>query len=121
MTTKIIIADDDPVAIKLLSAILTSEENLVIIKTVDNGRAAVEAVAAEKPDIICLDINMPGGTGTEVIPDIIEVHPEIKIIMISGCATMNLVNLSIDKGAKDFIIKPFDYEKVMAIVSRVNK
>lgn len=116
MTTKIVIADDDPVAVKLLSAILNSDDSLEIIDAVSDGKKAVVSCKEHKPDVICLDINMPGMTGTEAIPEIIRVSPETRIIMISGCATMNLVNTSIESGAEDFIIKPFDYEKVMAIL-----
>jgi response regulator of citrate/malate metabolism len=52
------------------------------------------------------------------IPEIRIASPETRIIMISGCATMNLVNSSLEAGAEDFIIKPFDFEKVMAILKK---
>jgi YesN/AraC family two-component response regulator len=116
MSTKIVIADDDSIAIKLLSAILNSDDGLSIVDVIGNGKDAITSCEEHKPDIICLDINMPGMTGTEAISEIITVSPGTRIIMISGCATMNLVNSSLDLGAEDFIIKPFDYEKVMAII-----
>ena len=116
MTIKIVIADDDNIAIKLLSAILNSEDSIEIVDVVENGKDAITSCEAKTPDVICLDINMPGMSGTEAISEIIKVSPKTRIIMISGCATMNLVNSSLDLGAEDFIIKPFDYEKVMAII-----
>lgn len=116
MTTKIVIADDDNIAIKLLSAILNSDDSLEIVDVVENGKDSITSCEKHTPDIICLDINMPGMSGTEAISEIIKVSPTTRIIMISGCATMNLVNSSLDLGAEDFIIKPFDYEKVMAII-----
>lgn len=115
---KIIIADDDPIAIKMLSAILNSDDSIEIVSTISDGEQAIEACRDNNPDLICLDVNMPVMTGIEAIPEIIRVSPSTRIVMISGCATMNLVNQSIDSGADDFIIKPFDYEKVMAIIAR---
>jgi len=115
---KVIIADDDPISIKLLSAILQSDDTIEIVDTVENGQEAIDSCHKHKPDLICLDVNMPIMTGIEAIPGIIVESLGTRIIMISGCATMNLVNQSIDAGADDFIIKPFDYEKVMAIIVR---
>ena len=118
MPTRIVIADDDQVTIKMLSAILSSDDSLEVIGSVENGMDAVAICTEKKPDIICLDINMPGMTGTEAIPGIKDGSPETRVVMISGCATMNLVNSSLEAGAEDFIIKPFDYEKVMAIINK---
>ena len=118
MTKKVIIVDDDKVSIKLLSAIIESDDSFVITATSDNGQDAIDQAAEHKPDYLCLDVNMPGMTGTEAIPGVKAASPDTKIIMISGCATMNLVKKSLDAGAQDFIIKPFDFEKVMAILSK---
>lgn len=114
----VIIADDDPITIKVLSAILNGDDAYDVIGTVENGQDAITISGEKTPDIICLDINMPGMTGMAAIPGIKEASPETRIIMISGCATMNLVNSSLDSGAEDFIIKPFDFEKVMAILKK---
>jgi len=118
MTKKVVIVDDDKVSIKLLSAIIESDDDFVIVATADNGQDAINQAGEHKPDYLCLDVNMPGMTGTEAIPGVKEASPDTKIIMISGCATMNLVKKSLDAGAQDFIIKPFDFEKVMAILSK---
>jgi two-component system chemotaxis response regulator CheY len=115
----VVIADDDAVAVKMLKAILESNNDVVVVGVAEDGHQAIEECKKHVPDVICLDVNMPGMTGTEAIPGIIEVSKDIKIIMISGCATMNLINSSIKAGASDFIIKPFDFEKVTAIVTEM--
>jgi|JYMV01.1.fsa_nt_gi YesN/AraC family two-component response regulator len=118
MAQSVMIADDDPITIKVLSAILNSDDDYNVVATVENGMDAITVSGEHKPDIICLDINMPGMTGMAAIPEIRIASPETRIIMISGCATMNLVNSSLEAGAEDFIIKPFDFEKVMAILKK---
>ena len=79
-TLSTIIVDDEPLARKGLAVRLESHQDIAVIEQCINGREAVEAVRAHKPDLMFLDIQMPGLNGFQVIQEIIE--QQLKMPMI---------------------------------------
>lgn len=83
-----------------------------------NGNEAVTLYKKERPDIVTMDITMPGKDGIEAVKEIIAFDPTAKIIMCSAMGQQTMVLDAIKAGAVNFIVKPFQHE---AIVDGVNK
>jgi two-component system chemotaxis response regulator CheY len=66
-----------------------------------------------------MDVVMPTMEGTEALKKIMDMDPEAKVIMCSSIGQQSVVKEAIDIGAQDFIVKPFDADKVMEVVNRV--
>jgi len=110
----ILIVDDEPINITLLKDLLKDEP--YFIKSVINGEQAIEAVKEYKPDLILLDILMPGMDGYAVCRAI-RSDPQyqlIKIIMISAMAMLQERLEGYEAGADDYIVKPFRGEELLA-------
>ena len=112
----ILIVDDEPAIQTALRGVLEDEGYRVT--TTGAGEDAVRLVADETPDLIFLDIWMPGMDGLETLAGLRRVRPEAPVIMISGHATIETAVKATRLGAYDFIEKPLSLEKMLVIVTR---
>jgi two-component system nitrogen regulation response regulator NtrX len=112
----ILIVDDEPGIQGTLRAVLEDEGYRVT--TAGAGDAAVRAVTDEAPDVVFLDIWMPGMDGLETLAELRRVRPEAPVIMISGHGTIETAVKATRLGAYDFIEKPLSLEKTLVSVTR---
>lgn len=110
--TKVLIVDDNDLMRALLRGILRHED-YQIIGEAKNGLAAIDFVAHDKPDLICMDVMMPEMNGLEALQKIKTAHPEISVVMITANPSVENVQESIKNGANGFIVKPFNAGKVL--------
>ena len=85
------------------------------------GVEAIEKFAELKPDVVILDITMPGMNGVEALKRIKILDPEAKVVICSAVGLQNIIAQAIELGAEEFIIKPFDAEQLVAAVDKVMK
>ncbi|MGG0718619.1 response regulator [Robertmurraya massiliosenegalensis] len=115
---RILIVDDAKFMRLTLSNILT-KANHEVVGEGENGRDAVELYRELNPDLVTLDITMPEMSGLDAIKEIRNEFPNAKVIMCSAMGQQKMVVESIEAGAKDFIVKPFDEGRVLEAVNRV--
>jgi DNA-binding NarL/FixJ family response regulator len=113
-----VIADDSAVMRYLLSSILTSI-GIRIVALASDGKQAADVVQAHSPDLVCLDWNMPVLSGLDVLRLIRASRPATKVLMISGRADREAIISANHSGAKGYILKPFDPEKVISTVKKL--
>jgi two-component system chemotaxis response regulator CheY len=85
----------------------------------ENGRIAVEAYARERPDAVLMDITMPEMDGLEALDAIRLVDPAARIAMLTAMGQQSIVMDAIKRGARDFIVKPFAPDRVLAAVGKL--
>ena len=112
----LLIVDDEHAIQASLRGVLEDEGYRVA--AVGNGADALRALAEEVPDLVFLDIWMPGQDGLETLGEIRRQRPQVAVIMISGHATIETAVKAIHLGAYDFIEKPLSLEKVLLTVNR---
>jgi DNA-binding NtrC family response regulator len=108
----VFIADDDATTRSLLRLMLRADGYDVIGET-GNGDKALEACERMRPEVLLLDINMPGMDGLKVLEKIRQSQPGMKVVMISGDATLESVQGALAKGASGFVVKPFNTSTVL--------
>jgi two-component system chemotaxis response regulator CheY len=114
---KILVADD--AAFMRLSLKTMLEENgFEVVGQAENGHQAVEMYKVLNPDIVTMDITMPGMDGIEALAKIIEFNPKANVIMLSALGQETKIKQAILLGAKGFIIKPFKKEYLLKAVSK---
>jgi DNA-binding NtrC family response regulator len=91
------------------------------VKSVADGREALELGQRDKFDVVLTDIYMPGISGTEVVREFRRISPETRIIAMTAQGSLETAMQALDEGAFDFIAKPFDIEEVLALVARASK
>jgi len=114
---KILIVDDNEVMRALLRGILRNEE-YEIVGEARNGAAALEMTDLLRPDIVCMDVEMPEMGGLEALQHIKSTHPETAVVMVTGNASIDNVREAIQSGACAFIVKPFNAAKVVDTLQR---
>ena len=110
---------DDAIFMRTVLKKMLSESNFQVIGEAGNGLQAIEMAQLLQPDIITLDITMPEMDGIQAIEKILEVSPNSKIIMCSAMGQHSKVIEAIKKGAKDFIVKPFEKTRVLQAIYNV--
>lgn len=86
-----------------------------------DGIEAVKKFIEVKPDVVLLDITMPEMNGVEALKRIKELEPTAKVIICSAMGQQAMVAQAIQGGAKDFIVKPFEADRLIAAIDRVMK
>jgi len=114
---RVLIADDERLARQRLEDLLRYEDNVEIVGRTDNGLATIAAVRELEPDIVFLDIQMPGKTGLEVVR---EIGPDDMPPVIFTTAYDHAVT-AFDLAAIDYLIKPFDDERFEKAFRRARK
>lgn len=113
---RVFIADDDMMIRSLLRLILR-EDGYNVVGEAATGEGIVDDCKHAHPEVLLLDINMPGADGLQVLEKIRMAQPEVKVIMISADATLERVTEALQKGASGFIVKPFNAAKVLDDIS----
>ncbi|CUU05382.1 Response regulator receiver domain-containing protein [Candidatus Kryptobacter tengchongensis] len=119
MAKKILIVDDDITVQRLLEFVLRRFDVDVLIA--DNGDDAIDIIKEEKPDLIFLDVMMPGRNGIEVCREIRK-EPELKgsyIVMLTAKGEEAEVKDMFDSGADEYVPKPFSPSEIAEIVKKV--
>lgn len=109
---------DDAMFMRAALKKIVEESGHTVIAEAGTGKEAIEQYAATKPDIILMDITMPDMDGIEATTLIMKEHPEAKIIMVSAMGQMEMVVKAITAGAKDFVVKPVDAEKLRTCIRK---
>jgi two-component system chemotaxis response regulator CheY len=89
-----------------------------VVGEAENGQVAVEKFRELKPDLVTMDITMPEMDGIAAVREIKALDPEARIIMCSAMGQQAMVIDAIQAGAKDFIVKPFQPERVLEAVAK---
>ncbi len=116
MDNQLLIIDDEEVVLDSCAMIL--EGSGYPLATAGNGQAGLQRVRELRPDLVFVDLKMPGMSGFEVLEQIGQMDPTIVVIVITGFATISSAVEAMKKGAYDFLPKPFTPEEFRIIVRR---
>ena len=115
---KILIVDDAAFMRMMIKDILT-KNGYEVAGEAENGVVAVSKYAELKPDLVLMDITMPEKDGIQALKDIKAADAGAKVIMCSAMGQQAMVIEAIQSGARDFIVKPFQVDRVLEAVKKV--
>ncbi len=110
---------DDATFMRMMVKDILEKNGYEVIGEANNGIKAVEIYKAEKPDIVTMDITMPEMDGIEAVKQIKAFDPSAKIVMCSAMGQQSMVMDAIKAGAKDFIVKQFQADRVLEAIKKV--
>ena len=117
MAKNILICDDAAFMRMMIKDIL-SKNGYTVVGEAENGAKAVEKYGELKPDLVLMDITMPEMDGIQALKKIKEADANATVIMCSAMGQQAMVIESIQSGAKDFIVKPFQADRVLEAVKK---
>ena len=116
MTIRTILVDDEPLAIQGLQLRLDKHDDVEIVDTCLNGREAIRAIKTHKPDLVFLDIQMPGFDGFSVINGLMEIEPPLFVFVT---AYQDHAIRAFEAQAMDYLMKPVEEERLADTLDRV--
>jgi two-component system NarL family response regulator len=119
MTIRILIVDDHPMVTEGIQAILESYDDLQIVGTLSNGQDAVDQAAGLAPDVILLDLNMPGLSGLNATEMILEVCPDARILILSMHDSPEYISTALNHGARGYILKDVPTDEIRTAIDVV--
>jgi two-component system NarL family response regulator len=118
-TIRILIAEDHAVVRAGLAALVRSEPDLHVVCEVGNGRDAVEAYRIHRPDVVLMDLRMPGMNGIEATRLIREAYPHAKVIMLTSFEGDEDVYGALRAGAKGYLLKDVEHGELYSAIRKV--
>lgn len=118
MSNGILIVDDAAFMRMMIKDIL-SKNGFEVLGEAENGAKAIEKYKELNPDLVIMDITMPEVDGIQAVKEIKKLNSEAKIVMCSAMGQQAMVIEAIQAGAKDFIVKPFQADRVIEAVKKV--
>jgi len=109
---------DDAAFMRMRCARLLQENGHEVIEA-SNGREAVEMYQSQHPDAVLMDITMPEMDGLEALRAIRAVDPQAQVAMLTAMGQQQIVMEAVKCGARDFVVKPFERERVLAAVAKL--
>ena len=109
---------DDASFMRMMIKEILEKNGYEVVGEAENGNVAVEKYKELSPDLVTMDITMPEKDGISALKEIKEVDPDAKVIMCSAMGQQAMVIDAIQAGAKDFIVKPFQADRVIEAVSK---
>jgi two-component system, LytTR family, response regulator len=118
MTIRTVLVDDEPLATQGLQLRLEAHDDVEVIATAANGREAIRAIKTHKPDLVFLDIQMPGFDGFSVIQGLMDVEPPLFVFVTAyGDHALR----AFEAQAVDYLMKPVDEDRLAATLERVRQ
>ena len=117
MAVRVLVVDDAAFMRMMVKDIL-SKNGYEVVGEAENGMKALEKYQELKPDLVTMDITMPEMDGISAVKEIKKVDPNAKIVMCSAMGQQAMVIEAIQAGARDFIVKPFQPDRVLEAVRK---
>lgn len=114
---KVLIVDDAEFLRVRISKMLTGDGYTVA--EAENGARAVEMYRESRPDIVLMDITMPEKDGLTALKEIRQMDPTAKVVMLTALGQESVVLEAIKAGARDFVVKPFERERVLTAIGKL--
>jgi two-component system response regulator DesR len=117
---RVVIAEDQTMVLGALAALLEMEGDITVVAQARNGKEALEAVLAHRPDVFITDIEMPHMTGLEVA-NVLKNHPSIKLVIVTTFARAGYLRRALEAGASGYLLKDKPARELAEAVRRVHR
>jgi NarL family two-component system response regulator LiaR len=118
---RVLLVDDHPVVRQGLRALLSTQDGIDVVGEADDGAAAVTAVERLTPDVVLMDVVMPGMDGVEALRRIGERHPQTRVVMLTSYADERQAMEAVDAGASGFLLKDASPRDVAAAIRAAHR
>ncbi len=122
MTTpiRILIADDHPLVVEGVRGVLETYDALQVVGTAANGEEALAAFDRETPDVVLMDLNMPGMSGLAATEILLERHPDARILILSMHDTPEYISTALRHGARGYVLKDVPTDDIVQAIEHVH-
>lgn len=116
LSPKRVVIVNDNESIRMVLRAIVRQAGLQVVGEARDGNGALEVIERCNPDLVCLDVLMPGRDGIEVLGELKRRHPHVRVLMITGKADRETVETMIREGASGIVVKPFNAARVIETI-----
>jgi len=116
---RVVIVDDHPMVTEGIESILETYRDILVVGCLNNGQAIIDQVNVLKPDVILLDLNMPGINGLSTTEILLENHPDIRVLILSMHDSAEYIQTALSHGAKGYILKDVPTDEIKTAIDAV--
>ncbi|HOP71905.1 MAG TPA: response regulator [Thermoclostridium caenicola] len=118
---RILVVDDENIVLDSIRYIVEKHFDQVEVETARSGREAIEKAETVKPDLIFMDIRMPGINGIDAIREIKAVYPQVQIVILSACEQFEFAKEAVNLGVVEYLLKPVNRMKIVEIIQQAEQ
>lgn len=115
----VLIVDDHKMVIDGMKLLLQNHSEIKVIDSALNGEEGIEKLKVQKPDVVLLDINMPGKNGIDTCKEMLKIAPDTKVVAISMHKESSLIKLMLKNGAKGYVLKNAGQNEIIDAIKDV--
>ena len=116
MTIRVVICDDQDLVREGLRAILSTASGIEVVGEASNGVDVLDVVASQQPDVVLMDLKMPGGSGVQATRAIVDRHPTVRVLVLTTYAAPEMVLDAIRTGAAGYLLKDTTRERLIEAI-----
>lgn len=116
---RVVLADDHKLLRSTLANYLSTQDDIMVVAQAEDGNQAIDVTLEQMPDVLLLDLNMPGKNGLDALPDIREKAPEVKVLVLTGRDEDNYIMRALRSGAHGYVLKSTDEGKLVESIRQV--
>lgn len=117
--TRVVVVDDHPMVAEGIEAILEGYDDIKVLATLSNGRALIDRLDELAPDVVLMDLNMPGLNGLAATEIVLERRPETRVLVLSMHDTPEYISTALGHGAKGYVLKDVPTEEIKNAIDAV--
>lgn len=121
MRTRVLIADDDAALSSALADTIAATDDLELVDVAGDTAAAIDAACRHRPDVVLMDVKMPGGGGVEATRAILAAEPSIAVVGLSAHEDHNTAALMLDAGAMGYVVKGMPEDEIVDAIRRARR
>lgn len=119
---KIMVVDDENIVIESIQYIVKKNfDNVFVVGTARSGREAIEKAETARPDLIFMDIKMPGINGIDAIKEIKSIYPHVQFVILSACEQFEFAKEAVNLGVVEYLLKPVNRMKIIEIIRQAER
>jgi DNA-binding NarL/FixJ family response regulator len=120
-TLRVILADDHTLMRKSLGSLLETHEDFVVVAEAGDGESALKQTVAILPDVLVLDLNMPGRTGLDILPEVRAQAPDVKVLVLTGRDEDAYIVRALRAGAHGYVLKSANEDEMIDAIAKVTQ
>lgn len=117
--TRIVVVDDHPMVADGIEAILEGYDDLLVVAKLGDGQAVIDELDALQPDVILMDLNMPGINGLSATERVLELRPKTRVLVLSMHDNPEYISTALSHGAVGYVLKDVPTEEIKLAIDRV--
>ena len=117
--TRVLIVDDHPMVAEGIRAILETYEDISVVATLSNGQEAIDRIGELAPDVVLMDLNMPGMNGLSATEILLERHPELRVLILSMHDSPEYISSALNHGAMGYLLKDVPTDEIKLAIDAV--